>query len=389
MKVTIFSNLDELLNEYPAICDVTAGADVFRSFPWFQNLAATSLEKNHQLRIYAVRSNKSKDLLPSMLPMQHAQNDVSIAPYTLFALANYYSPVFGPIIDTQCEDVPQIVFALVNAICSDEPGWDVVDFHPLDSDGLISEQLKSAFTKLHWSMQPYFCFGNWYLKVNHRSYNEYFRGLPSVIRKNVPYMKRKLDKVARLKMEIITNNERLDWAIGAYEMIYNNSWRTAEGYPKFIRGLIYTAAEHGWLRLGLLHVDDEPAAAQLWLVNGPVASIYKVCYAEKFSKWAVGNALTAHLLEHVIDIDKVQEVDFLSGDDFYKANWMSDRRERWGIRAFNPNTIKGRLAGVRHIGAQALKKTTQRVWQTPGGIAAYVKPFLGLLFGRDGDRTPH
>ena len=34
------------------------------------------------------------------------------------------------------------------------------------------------------------------------------------------------------------------------------------------------------------------------------------------------------LMRHVIDVDQVREVDFGSGDDAYKKDWMSDRRER-------------------------------------------------------------
>jgi hypothetical protein len=205
--------------------------------------------------------------------------------------------------------------------------------------------------------QTYFCFGNWYLNVDGRSYREYFKDLPSVIRKNVPYYRRRLEKAARVKTEIYTNSNELDAAIRDYEITYNSSWRDFEGYPKFISGLIRTAAEQGWLRMGILYVDDEPAAAQLWIVHAGIASIYKICYAEKFAKSSVGSVLTAHMLEHVLDVDKVREVDYLTGDDAYKANWMSDRRERWGIMAFNPKTIRGNLGIVRHIGGQRLKST--------------------------------
>jgi hypothetical protein len=41
----------------------------------------------------------------------------------------------------------------------------------------------------------------------------------------------------------------------------------------------------------------------------------------------------------------VAEVDYLIGDDAYKQDWMSHRRERWGIVAYNPRTLFG-LAGA-------------------------------------------
>jgi hypothetical protein len=61
------------------------------------------------------------------------------------------------------------------------------------------------------------------------------------------------------------------------------------------------------------------------------------------------------MLEHALDIDRVEEVDYLSGDDNYKANWMSDRRERWGIMVFNPKTVWGAAGILRHIGGKSLK----------------------------------
>jgi len=52
----------------------------------------------------------------------------------------------------------------------------------------------------------------------------------------------------------------------------------------------------------------------------------------------------------------VTEVDYLSGDDGYKKDWMSQRRERWGILALNPRTPRGVLAIARHVGGRAVKR---------------------------------
>ena len=39
----------------------------------------------------------------------------------------------------------------------------------------------------------------------------------------------------------------------------------------------------------------------------------------------------SYLMEYVIDTDKVDEIDFLTGNDRYKQDWMSERRERWEL----------------------------------------------------------
>ena len=112
----------------------------------------------------------------------------------------------------------------------------------------------------------------------------------------------------------------------------------------------------GALRLGIVHVDGEPAAAQLWIVHSGKALIYKLAYDERFGELSVGTILSATLFQHALDVDKVTEVDYLSGDDAYKKDWMSQRRERWGILALNPRTPRGLIAIARHVGGRAAKR---------------------------------
>jgi CelD/BcsL family acetyltransferase involved in cellulose biosynthesis len=123
-----------------------------------------------------------------------------------------------------------------------------------------------------------------------------------------------------------------------------------------MNGLMRTCAQQGWLRLGIAYLDGVPAAAQLWVVVAGTASIYKMAYDERFAKESVGTVLSSLLMEYVIDVDKVKTVDYLSGDDAYKRDWMSHRRERWGIMAFNLHTTHGVLAAARHVGGRAAKR---------------------------------
>ncbi len=62
----------------------------------------------------------------------------------------------------------------------------------------------------------------------------------------------------------------------------------------------------------------------------------------------------------------VLDVDYLTGDDPYKKDWMTHRRERWGITAFNPRTPRRVLMAARHVGAAALGRfagrTSGRRW---------------------------
>ena len=109
------------------------------------------------------------------------------------------------------------------------------------------------------------------------------------------------------------------------------------------------------LRLGIAWLQGRPIAAPLWIVVQDKASIYKVAYHEDFSAYSPGTVLTAHLMQHVIDRDHVKEVDFLTGDDKHKQIWMSHRRERWGIVAYNPRTLIGFALLLKEVLARTTK----------------------------------
>ena len=66
------------------------------------------------------------------------------------------------------------------------------------------------------------------------------------------------------------------------------------------------------------------------------------------------------MMEHCIDHDQVQMVDYLTGDDAYKKDWMSHRRERIGLIAFNPATVRGLTAGTWHFMKKWLKRWLRR-----------------------------
>ncbi|MFI4982229.1 MAG: GNAT family N-acetyltransferase, partial [Nevskiales bacterium] len=171
---------------------------------------------------------------------------------------------------------------------------------------------------------------------------------------------RRLDQAGPWQLAIHQESgASLDTAIADFIAVYQRSWKQPEPYPDFIGSLCRMAAARGWLRLGILSQQDRPIAAQLWLVRNAKASIYKLAYDQAESRFSPGSILTATLMEHVIEQDGVKEVDYLTGDDNYKKDWMSDRRERRGIIAFDPRTLHGLLAAARHFGAKRIRKLRQ------------------------------
>lgn len=353
--VAIYGSFEELPKPYEEIfSDASTVSGIFLSLPWFRHLAATALGKNNCFRIYGVESDSELGKPCLALPMCYPASANSLfMPRRLMSAANYYTALFSPVTGDAGNGFQKNLDMLAKAIAAERPRWDMIDIHPMQLDTPLFNGTLSAFHHAGMLAQSYFCFGNWYLDVNNRSYAAYFERLPSKLKNTLKRKSRQLEDANRLRIEIISSEAGLAKGLCAYEEIYSSSWKKPESHPAFVPGLIRICAEQGWLRLGVAYVDQQPAAAQLWIVSNGVASIYKLAYAEQFSRLSIGSILTARLMQHVIDIDRVRQVDYLSGDDPYKRDWMSHRRERRGIIAFNPRTAHGMIAALKHVGGRA------------------------------------
>ncbi len=139
--------------------------------------------------------------------------------------------------------------------------------------------------------------------------------------------------------------------IAGYQHVYDRSWKEPEIDPTFHPALIRWAAERGLLRLFLLTLDGRPIATQLWLVRarrsaaGRAVRAYavKFAYDEAYRESSAGALLMWRVIEHLLDVEKVEAFDFLKGDDPYKKQWSSKRRQRLAILAFSPD-LRGRTA---------------------------------------------
>ena len=356
--VETYSDLNALPADADPVFNAAMNANgVFLSKAWFGNLAARGLGTGNHLRIYGVRDG-ADGVLSLLLPLRHTAGRFGLR--RLEGLANWYSSLYGVVAlpgATQNDRLQQ----LAHALAAERPRWDVLDLHPLDPANPLFQPLMDALNSAGMATQRYFCFVNWYLDVAGRSYDAYATSLPSKLKSTLKRKGRQLEKSGRAHFAIVSGGEGLEAAIAAYQDVYARSWKSPEPTPDFMPGLIRTCAAEGWLRLGIATVDGMPAAAQLWIVCRDVAAIYKLAYDEQYASLSIGSLLTEQLMRHVIDIDKVTEVDYLTGDDAYKRDWMSASRERCGIVAFNLRSPRGLVAAALHLGGGRMKALLRRL----------------------------
>ena len=120
--------------------------------------------------------------------------------------------------------------------------------------------------------------------------------------------------------------------------------------------MLRNCAAAGALRLGVLCLDGVPIASQIWILWSGTTTLYKLAHDRRFDSFSPGTVLCMRMIERLIEHDRVTEIDFGIGDDVYKSQWASQRRELWGIAAFNPRSLYGALSALRHIGGKRVKE---------------------------------
>lgn len=240
---------------------------------------------------------------------------------TLRPLANWYSFRIAPLTTAGC-DSAALLEALTRDLAGEAPR---LTLFPLGEE---AEVLADALRRAGWTV---FCDQsdvNHVLDVGGRSYAEYLAARPGPLRTT---LKRKANKVS---VALHTAFDPDAWV--AYEAVYAQSWKPTEGSPAFLRRFAEEEGAAGRLRLGVAHAEGAPVAAQLWTVEAGTAYIHKLAHTEASKPLSPGTTLSAALFEQVIDRDQVTLVDFGTGDDPYKRDWMERVRPRYRIEAFRP-----------------------------------------------------
>lgn len=152
---------------------------------------------------------------------------------------------------------------------------------------------------------------------------------------------------AGVRLQILRDEADVDGGIAAYEAVRTAVARTPDPQAQLLSGLIRLGARRGWLRLGVAWRGDAPVAVQLWIVNAGRARIH--LQAQRAADAAA--ALAAHLLQQAIDVDGVADVE--AATDAGRPAWMTQRRERLGLVAFDPATARGLYGLLRAAAAQA------------------------------------
>lgn len=325
VNIALYEDLDAVATDAAGALDRAARRSLFARLAWFRLLAEHCPPAG---RLNVLRGRVGE---------RQAWLFLAIAGRKASAYAAWYSLRFDAIGDVESD--------VMTAIASDLRGRGIaeVELAPIEDP----EPLRAAFAKAGWRVVVTEKTGNWRIATEGMDFDAYWAKRPAQLRNTA---KRKA-RSAGLDIAIHDRFDARAWA--DYEAVYRASWKPEEGSFPFLRALAQAEGEAGTLRLGIARKDGRPVAVQLWLVENGEATIHKLAYAEDAKSLSPGTVLGMAMFRHVLDEDHVSAIDYGTGDDGYKKDWMAERRPLWRVQAWNPRTLRG-LAGAARARASAL-----------------------------------
>ncbi len=332
MEFVCFDHWDQLPQGAEGFFALAGRESVFFSLPWLENVTEYGLDKDQSAFLACVVDGEN---LLAVLPLVRRGGNY------YHSMKHLYTSLTTLLI---CESRKNEIIACLVEGLKLLP-IDYLQIDPIAEDDSNIHLLQEVLESYGYTCQRHYSFYNWFHRTEGRSFTDYMASRPARVRNTIARKRRKLEREHECRIRLYTD-DNLQQGMTDYHSVYTASWKAQEQFVGFIQGLAKRFSQQGWLWLAVLYIGEKPAAAQIWFVAHGKASIFKLVYDQAWNRYSPGSILTAYLMRHVIDIDRVEEIDFLTGNDAYKQEWMSERRERFRLCCFptaSPKSWSGRM----------------------------------------------
>lgn len=252
------------------------------------------------------------------------------------ALANWYSFEWGPVFlgDPDAATRERLLEAVARRALK---GNARIDFYPVADPA----PLLHAFRKAGWFALRRAMGGRHLLALNGRDFATYWADRPGHLRNLV----RRKGRNSPFTLGITHDFDETLWA--DYVDVHARSWKDPEPALLFLRALAEREAAAGTLRLGFARLGGRAVATQLWTVENGAAYIHKLSHDQAHDRASPGTLLGHAMFAHAIDVDGVATIDYGTGDNAYKTDWMERRQPLYRIDGFNPRHARSWIPAAR------------------------------------------
>lgn len=243
-----------------------------------------------------------------------------------------------------------VAAAVANWLSARTDLWDLIELSGVDAKDLavpeLGWRLEAAGHQLHQYPGP----NCWRVSMP-GTWEDFLATLASSKRQRARRLQRRLLESGRAKIRVIDDVALWDKGFGIFQLLHQKR-RTSIGDPGCFAtpefGRFLNDAGRELLRAGhavmlILEIDGQPAAAEYNLLGGGIVYFYQAGIDPDQLDHQPGHVLTAARIERVIQRGYTA-VDFLQGDEPYKAQWGAEPRALLTLRIVRRRTA----AQIRH-----------------------------------------
>ena len=219
--------------------------------------------------------------------------------------------------------------------------WDFIYLFDVPRTSIIPDLLPKisdaipTFELIEGVMCPYISVPN--------SMDVFMQGLHRKFRKELRRCMRNLEKdFHRVELKTYDEFGSVEEAMKIHFKLNQKRWKSkhmpgtfnTQEVRAFYIDVAKLFADNGWLALYFLTVNDEPIAGLYCLEYNQRMYAAVSGFDPDYSRYSVGNLLFAKVIEKCIE-RKIEEFDFMKGDEPYKFGWTEKYRRNLGIRFVN------------------------------------------------------
>ena len=248
------------------------------------------------------------------------------------------------------EDGQRVAAAIADALTISHDDWDRLDLAAVDADDVVVNHLLTELEERECVVSRHAADACWSLDLP-TTWDDYLAGISKSHRKQLRQLERRVLESDRVQWHPVQTTAELDAAWTVLVDLHQRR-RKSLGEPgcfasrpfyEFHHEVVARLLARGELRMSWLALDGRPAAAEYHLAGGRATYAYQGGVDPDRLTDEPGRLSTILCLKQAIE-EGHQQLDFLRGDEPYKAHWRATPRATYDYRVI-PNRRLARLRG--------------------------------------------
>ena len=345
IEVQVYSDFDVLPTIVTDFLARTGQRGFFWSGAWFRIVMATGGHAFERPRIYVAISN---DRVSAILMVRERLQAGPLKTRVVTSPSRGSdAAVYAPLLDP--EDGEAGLSAIIASMLRARPPVHVFRFECVDPKSVEGRTLLTAVRRFGIRSETFVDALHTYSEdVAGLTVDQYVARRSPEIQSFIEAQISSFAQSGRGQFAVVTGGKDLASAVIDYGLVDLQSWKEQEPFPDCFARLLESTAREGLLRLGLLYVDQQVAATQIWIVSAGRATMWRSHFVRKFALLSVGTVITYEMIREILLADQPRELEFGPAADTGRQRWLEHRHERVGIVAFNLRSGKGCGVAIRH-----------------------------------------